>query len=88
MMRYTNEMNGTVKVLPQDTLPGERMGKPKEYKKALVNAAMMDIAFGGDVNGCEPEVCGVLKEIYPYRERQSIKQAGTYKYVIDVSRMF
>ncbi|KAF9038445.1 glycosyl transferase family 90-domain-containing protein [Panaeolus papilionaceus] len=84
MMRYTNEMNGTVKVLPQDTLPGERMGKPKEYKKALVNVAMMDIAFGGDVNGCEPEVCGVLKEIYPYRERQSIKQAGTYKYVIDV----
>ncbi|PPQ65974.1 hypothetical protein CVT24_011191 [Panaeolus cyanescens] len=84
LVRYTNELNGTVKVLPHDTLPGERMERLREYKKGLVNTAMIDIAFGGAVNGCDGETCKVLAETYPYRERQSIKQAGKYKYVLDI----
>ena len=45
----------------------------------------MDVAFTGTVLSCEPEICKILKEDYHWRERQSHREAGNYKYVIDVS---
>jgi len=44
----------------------------------------MDIAFGGQPLACSDEVCDVLEETYPWRKRQSFKEAGRYKNVLDV----
>lgn len=44
----------------------------------------MDIAFSGSPSACDSQTCKLLEEIYPWRNRQSVKDAGRYKYVFDV----
>jgi len=53
-------------------------------RKARINPAIMDVAFGGQPILCTPDVCDIVKHAYPWRERQLNKEAGNYKYVIDV----
>ncbi|KAF9561686.1 hypothetical protein CPC08DRAFT_742417 [Agrocybe pediades] len=84
LVSFTNDLNGTLSVLPPDRKPGERIETMREVKKALLNPAVMDIAFGGTPNGCPPEVCEEMERIYPWRDWQSIKEAGNYKYVVDM----
>ncbi|KAF8960655.1 glycosyl transferase family 90-domain-containing protein [Flammula alnicola] len=84
LVSYTNDLEGTIKVLPPNKARNEKIGEPHEVRKARINPAVMDIAFGGQPIACSPDVCDLLEEIYPFRERQSIKEAGNYKYVIDV----
>jgi hypothetical protein len=85
LVRYTNDLNGTLSVLRPTSTETEIVGKPKEYRKSRLNPAIMDIAFAGEPISCSPTTCELLRSIYPWRERQSIKDAGNYKYVIDVS---
>ncbi|KAF9004568.1 glycosyl transferase family 90-domain-containing protein [Cyathus striatus] len=81
----TNEVNGTVRVLPPDRSKKERVGPLKEYRKARLNPALMDIAFVGDPVLCSPDsFCKEFQRTYAWRQRQNQAEAGKYKYVIDV----
>ncbi len=84
LVSYTNDLEGTISVLEPNKTRMEKVGEPREIRKARVNPAVMDIAFGGEPLACSASTCGLLKEIYPFRERQSIREAGNYKYIIDV----
>ncbi|KAF9481733.1 hypothetical protein BDN70DRAFT_830395 [Pholiota conissans] len=81
---HANELEGTLKVLQPNKTRNEKVGEPRELRKARVNPALMDVAFAGNAIGCSPAVCDLLEDKYPFRERQSIAQAGNYKYVMDV----
>ncbi|TFK42149.1 hypothetical protein BDQ12DRAFT_598807 [Crucibulum laeve] len=85
LVRWANQMNGTEQVL-METGEGVRVGEGKVLKKAIVNPAMMDIAFTGTPLGCDPETCKYLKKIFEWRRSQDPngKEAGNHKYVVDV----
>jgi len=85
LVGFTNDLNGTLELLPPDRKPGEKLGERRTMKKARLNPAVMDVAFGGTPTGCPPEVCKEMEKIYPWRDWQSIREAGNYKYVVDVS---
>jgi hypothetical protein len=59
----------------------------QSLKKSILNPAMMDIAFAGQPGQCEPEVCKEVEERWEWRRRMGVKEAGRYKYVLDVSQL-
>lgn len=84
LVERTNDLHGILKVLSPNKTKDEQVGEPLEVRKARINPAAMDIAFGGQPLACSDDVCDVLEEIYPWRKRQSLNEAGRYKYVLDV----
>lgn len=84
LVEYANDLNGTLNVLVPPRTANEAVGEPKAIRKSRLNPAIMDIAFAGEPISCAPSVCGRLESIFPWRKRQSVKAAGTYKYVFDV----
>ena len=85
LVRYVNDLNGTLNILTPTHDKTQRVGNPKQHRKSRVNPAMTDIAFAGEPIGCTPEICEELLQTYPWRQYQSTKDAANYKYVFDVS---
>jgi hypothetical protein len=86
LVRSTNEVNGTINFLVPPK-PGDEdhpVGSPQTARKARVNPAMMDIAFVREPSQCDAPTCAYMKEIYEYKRTQNIKEAGNYKYVLDI----
>ncbi|KDQ51342.1 glycosyltransferase family 90 protein [Jaapia argillacea MUCL 33604] len=87
LVEATNDKLGSVKVLRS---PGEeegnwtRVGEEVELKKKWVNPGLMDVGFAGEPISCEPAICEVLKELFEWKGKMSVKAAGRYKYVMDV----
>ena len=88
LVEFANDFGGVLDIIPPDRTRSEKLMDLKELKKAMINPAVLDIAFGGQPISCAPDVCDVVKARYPWRERQSIAEAGKHKYVIDVSHLF
>ncbi|TFK31626.1 glycosyl transferase family 90-domain-containing protein [Crucibulum laeve] len=84
LVGYTNELNGTLKVLPPVTDRKQRVSPYKEVRKARVNPAVMDTAFVGKPSSCKQPLCDQLWDLFPWKEFQTQKEAGAYKYVMDV----
>jgi hypothetical protein len=84
-MRIANDLKGTMPILSPLKSDTEPVGEPIEIRKSRLNPGIMDVAFAGDPIMCDPETCRHLQNIFPWRRRQSEKEAGDYKYVIDVS---
>ncbi|KIY50152.1 hypothetical protein FISHEDRAFT_39466 [Fistulina hepatica ATCC 64428] len=81
-----NDATGTVEFLDPTKAPHEPVGPALEYNATDVNPALFDVGFTGGVLGCgDMAVCGNLSEKYAWKDKQSIEEAGNYKYVIDVS---
>jgi hypothetical protein len=76
----------TVDVLLTDPATPDSI-KTQALKKSIVNPAMMDIAFAGKPSQCEVDVCKEVEERWEWRRRMGVKEAGRYKYVLDVSRL-
>ncbi|KAG2343415.1 hypothetical protein BDR05DRAFT_884254 [Suillus weaverae] len=72
----------TVDVLLTD--PASDGIKTQTLKKSTVNPALMDIAFAGKPSQCEVEICKEVEERWEWRRRMGVKEAGRYKYVLDV----
>ena len=85
LVGYTNELEGTLKVLEPNRTRTQPVGEPRQVRKAHINPALMDIAFAGQPIACAQPTCDLLEKMYPFRERQSIREAGNYKYVMDAS---
>jgi hypothetical protein len=83
LVESTNQVNGTLKILKSPKSRHEKVGKGEEVRKARINPAMMDIAFTGDP-GCAGKTCEELQGLFEWRRRQNAKDAGQYKYVLDV----
>ncbi|KAG1724298.1 glycosyl transferase family 90-domain-containing protein [Suillus paluster] len=84
LVEIAQRTDGSVEVLVMDDHgDGEGM-KVEEMKKARMNPAMLDIAFAGSPSQCEPETCRELEEGFEWRRRMSVRDAGRYKYVLDV----
>jgi hypothetical protein len=86
LIRYVNDMEGTVDVLRSPLNDSEPIGEPIQLRKAHVNPALIDIQFSGKAGSCSQQMCGQLNDMYDWRKSQTIKEAGRYKYVFDVSR--
>ncbi|KAJ7040651.1 glycosyl transferase family 90-domain-containing protein [Mycena alexandri] len=84
LLRVANDLKGTMAILSPKTSNTEPVGEPIEVRKARLNPGIMDVAFAGDPIMCDPETCSHLMKIFPWRRRQSVQEAGDYKYVIDV----
>ena len=85
LVSFTNDFWGTLEVLPPNRTKTEKIGELKEFKKANINAALMDVAFSGKPIACSQSTCPLLEQLYPWRPMMSIGVAGDYKYVLDVS---
>ncbi|KAK7052187.1 beta-1,2-xylosyltransferase 1 [Favolaschia claudopus] len=84
LMRVANELKGAISILSPYKSDKERIGEPIEVRKSRLNPGIMDVAFAGDPLMCDPETCKLLQKMFPWRRRQSVQEAGDYKYVIDV----
>ncbi|KAF8628840.1 hypothetical protein AX17_005900 [Amanita inopinata Kibby_2008] len=84
LVGYANDRNGTLSILYPTLNKTEKAGEAKTIQKSRINPAIMDIAFAGSPVACSFATCQLLSQIFPWRERQSIKDAGKYKYVLDV----
>ncbi|THU98640.1 hypothetical protein K435DRAFT_818824 [Dendrothele bispora CBS 962.96] len=60
------------------------LGQPRKFRKSLINPALMDLAFAGDPNTCEPSTCQTIRSSYAFRLRQSDTETFRYKYLLDV----
>ena len=85
LVQWANEREGAAFVLRPTESRNERIGKGKLLSKARINPAMMDVTYAEEPHSCDPELCKLIKEEYAFRGRQSLKAAGLYKYVLDVS---
>lgn len=84
LVEYTNGLNGTTDLLLPTKSRKEKVGKPKRVRNAHLNPAMMDIGFAGRPISCSSPTCELLEKTFPWRARQSVREAGNYKYVLDV----
>lgn len=86
-MRTVNEVNGTLDFLVPPNLGYEDrpVDNPKTARRARLNPAMMDAAFVREPSQCDEPTCSQMKQVYEYKNMQSMKAAGNYKYVLDVS---
>ena len=84
LVSYANDLEGTIEVLPSNRTTKETIGVLKVHKKAYLNPAMMDIAFLDPPISCSDDTCERLSGMYPWRKRQTKKEEGNYKYVLDV----
>jgi hypothetical protein len=73
-------------LLPRSDNDFGQVGNGTELKKALINHAMMDVAFSGKPLACNPDYCDYLQTLFEWRKVQSPngKEAGNHKYIIDV----
>ncbi|KAG1729524.1 glycosyl transferase family 90-domain-containing protein [Suillus paluster] len=83
MIRYVNDMAGTVDVLRSPVNDSEPVGEPISLRKAHLNP-MIDIQFAGKAGSCAPNLCGELDNLYDWRKMQTHQEAGRYKYVFDI----
>lgn len=62
------------------------VGLPARLNRRKLNEALMDVAFAGEVSGCEGIACEVMERELRWVERMDSgpSGAGKYKYVIDV----
>ncbi|KAH7919709.1 glycosyltransferase family 90 protein [Leucogyrophana mollusca] len=84
LVYFANDDEGFTDVLPSPASDNITVGKPENFRKAHINPALLDIEFAGKPVACEPAICTVLEEVFDYRKRQTIKEAGNYKYVLDI----
>ncbi|KAF9531363.1 glycosyl transferase family 90-domain-containing protein [Crepidotus variabilis] len=84
LVAFSNDLSGKAKVLNPVKSVNEQVGVFKEFKRANLNPALLDIAFAGQPLACSASTCDTLRAIYPWREYQSLGEAGQYKYVLDV----
>ncbi|KAJ7088684.1 glycosyl transferase family 90-domain-containing protein [Mycena epipterygia] len=84
LLRIANDLKGTIPILSPMKSKTEPVGEPIEVRKSRLNPGIMDVAFAGDPIMCDAETCMLLQKIFPWRRRQSVQEAGDYKYVIDV----
>ncbi|KAJ7148964.1 glycosyl transferase family 90-domain-containing protein [Mycena crocata] len=84
LLRVANDLKGTMPILSPAKSRREPVGAPVELRKSRLNPGIMDVAFAGDPIMCDPETCRHLQKIFPWRRRQSVQEAGDYKYVIDI----
>jgi hypothetical protein len=86
LVSWATDIEGNVTVLiPPETEDG-KVGHGVEMRKALINPALTDIAFTGEPWACDPDYCEFLHTVFEWRRRQDPngKEAGSYKYIIDV----
>jgi hypothetical protein len=86
LVEQANQLNGTLRLLAPRSRSWEVVGEPKQVRKSRINPAILDIAFAGQPISCETSVCEVIAKDFSWRQRQGIKEAGNYKYVLDVGR--
>lgn len=53
--------------------------------KNLLNPAMLDVSFTKPVIASPPEYGRTIEDMYEFRKVMSFKEAGNYRYVLDVS---
>lgn len=63
----------------------ERVGEPVTIPKNLMNPALMDVSFTKPVIAFPPEYGKTIEDMFEFRKTMSLKDAGNYRYVLDVS---
>ncbi|KAH7912619.1 glycosyl transferase family 90-domain-containing protein [Hygrophoropsis aurantiaca] len=84
LVHFANANQGSADVLKSPLLDNVTVGAPQDIPRAYLNPALFDVEFADHPTACEPEICKILEEEFDYRRRQSVKQAGSYKYVLDI----
>lgn len=87
LVEMANSVDGALSVLrpPRKVEEGLAVGEAENWDRAVLNPAIMDVAFAGDTIQCEGLSCGEISNDYEWRERMDTDEANQYKYVIDVS---
>ncbi|KAG7089382.1 hypothetical protein E1B28_011072 [Marasmius oreades] len=83
MVMWGNGVNGTVDVMfsEVDDAPA---GKPKTMRRARLNPSLIDMKFAGKLHCWDDDTCKLIERIYPVSKKMSEKEAGNYKYIMDV----
>ncbi|KAL1749086.1 glycosyltransferase family 90 protein [Schizophyllum fasciatum] len=86
LVRVANELEGVLEVLDAGRGADEAVGEPVGVRKALLNPAVMDVAFAGTPHSCD-EAAGTCAEVqrdFEWRAYQTAEQAADYKYILDM----
>lgn len=84
LVRYANELDGTLDILIPPDRGDERVGEPRKLRKSRINPAAFDIAFSNKPIACSTRVCPLLEKLYPWEPYMQQRQSGEYRYVLDV----
>jgi len=84
LVRIANALNGTTRVLLPTKSETERVGASKEMRNGKLNPGMFDVSFAGEPLDCDESSCGVLTTAYRWEAKQSVREAGKYRYILDV----
>ena len=81
LMEIAQEPNGSVEVLLSGAeCEGGEGGKEvrvEKVKKMGLNHGMLDIAFAGSPNQCDPETCKELEELFDWRRTMSVRRRAS-----------
>ncbi|KAJ7651125.1 glycosyl transferase family 90-domain-containing protein [Roridomyces roridus] len=87
-VQFANDVEGLVSILPPVNTKADRVGYPMDVRKARLTPAIMDIAFAGTIDSnCNPQMQSKLCKLMAglaFTKSQSTREAGNYKYVIDI----
>ncbi|KAF9267963.1 hypothetical protein L218DRAFT_995514 [Marasmius fiardii PR-910] len=82
MVTFASGVNETVDVIFSEEDDGP-VGKPKSMERASLNP-LLDIQFAGKLSCGDEETCQTMNDMYPVAKKMLHKEAGNYKYVLDV----
>ncbi|KAJ7651143.1 glycosyltransferase family 90 protein [Roridomyces roridus] len=84
LVQFANDVEGFVSILPPVNTRADRVGYPMDVRKARLTPGIMDIAFAGTVDSsCKSEMCMLMGGL-AFTRRQTTREAGNYKYVVDI----
>ena len=81
LMEMARRPNGSVEVLLIDAeCEGGEDGKRVrvgKVKKMRLNHGMLDVAFAGSLNQCDPETCKESEELFDWRRTMSVRRRAS-----------
>ncbi|KAG6907688.1 hypothetical protein DXG01_007791 [Tephrocybe rancida] len=89
LVSWANDLNGTSNVLIPGRIDDEgwqRVGGGTTVKKALINPALLDVAFVGKPLGCNVQFCRFMETEFEWRKYREFheKEAVQHKFILDV----
>ncbi|KAJ3575468.1 hypothetical protein NP233_g1085 [Leucocoprinus birnbaumii] len=83
-VNFANRMDGAVNVLFPPPNRDDPVGEGVEVSRSKLNPALFDVAFVESPLQCQKDYCHEIERMFEWRRFQDAKEAGNFKYVLDV----
>lgn len=84
LVEMATRRGGETRVLIPHLVPDAPVGFGHTLKYNTLNTAFMDVAFVGQPHQCEKKLCDAISNMFEFRKRMPLPEAGGYKYILDI----